>query len=109
MRVGSIPVLDNSEAYANLVEPDPGAQARASQVIGAARPTAADVPRRGERIEVYWTDMDRWFAGNYMQATAGLDEEGQPARLFRVDYDAVDAWPQLTYFHRSDTTRWRRC
>jgi len=76
------------------------APARASaSALTSPRPAPVQgPPPRGQRIRVYWTDMDRWFEGAVTSRRQGET---------RVFYDAVDEWPPLAYWHNLAVERWQ--
>ena len=65
-----------------------------------APPTTMPTPACGTRVQIYWTDEDRWFSG-----TLGRTRRADGAT--RVMYDAVDAWPAQPAYHVLATETWR--
>ena len=102
MRVGSIPVLDNSESYAGLMERETESRARA--VVAASTPSSPPPLRRGDRLEVLWGDQ--WFAGCF--SSGKPDPTDRRVRLSHIRYDAVDVWPEQSVWHDLSTEEWRR-
>ena len=95
------PAADAPPSQSGLKRKQP--DAAAPELAGAATPAAASArttPRRGDRIQVYWTDEARWFAG-----VAGSTRRSDGAT--RIAYDAVDAWPAIAEYHDMRTTEWR--
>jgi hypothetical protein len=114
LRTANIPQLDNAEELAEIANPSPGATpARAA--AGAARPAAARTPTSAipaprlapsERIEV--RHGDTWYAGTFTSSRAGTGYDGQPTRIYRILYDAVDHWRTQSKWHDLDDEEWRR-
>ena len=99
-----------SAVTADRVPPAPAALlAHASaRSTGAAAPTTAAVePPRGSRIEVYWTEDARWFAGT---VTSHRADPSTGRRVTRVRYDACGVWQRprdLGYWHELQCEQWR--
>ena len=115
VRTANLPALDNSAAYAEILDPQEGAAAgpaqgqRASPAMAsplrpAARPALLLNP--GDRIEVKWGD--RFFAGAYTSSRMGLNCAGTEARLYRIYYDAVEGWRAQRGYHDLNEVEWRR-
>jgi hypothetical protein len=62
----------------------------------------------GDRILVYWTDENEWFAGQFTSSRCELGDDGQQQRISRVLYDAVPGrWGSMSLWHCLDDTRWQ--
>ena len=103
VRVANIPALDNSLAYARIVAPH--ATTKARRVVAAS--STHDNLARGNRLEVSWSEMNRWFSGSFTSARNELGATG-PRRISRVAYDAVDGWPATASWHDLTVETWRR-
>ena len=69
--------------------------------------------KRGERVEVFWTDMNQWFAGTFRTSRIEPADGGGTQRASCVVYDATGVWAQssvkqLTYWHCLDDEQWHR-
>ena len=80
----------------------------------ATPPAAAPPPllQAGERISVYWTELDEWFDGTFTSSRVEPSDDGGTQRAYRIVYDAVGPWShcnakQLTYYHCLDDEQWR--
>lgn len=80
--------------------------------VGAAARAAADTPSgetdtwppKGARLEIYWTDDQRWFAGSIVCYARGQRS------VVKVLYDACDGWRAVadrTSYHDLRDVRWR--
>jgi hypothetical protein len=112
VRATSIPALDNSADYAALVSPAPSQRARAHAVVDAARPSPRVPPppplRLADRLEVFWTGHDAYYAGTFTSSRVTTTETGARVRLSRVLYDAVQGWPSQPLWHDLSSETWRR-
>ena len=73
----------------------------------AATTVEPAVLRAGERISVFWTGMNEWYAGRVTSSRTSTGDDGQPQRVTRVVYDAIEPWPELTYWHCLDDETWQ--
>ena len=84
----------------------PASTARTRGRLAAAPAAPADTlsgiarPRKGARVEVYWTEERQWFAG-----TVGATRRTDGAT--RILYDAYGVWPAHSYFHVLAIEYWR--
>ena len=74
---------------------------------------ASAQPAKGDRISIYWTEMDTWYNGTYKCCRNEQGDDGRPQRSSCILYDAVDEWSgctarQLTYWHCLDDENWRQ-
>jgi hypothetical protein len=112
VRVANLPQLDNSEGFAEIIDPAMYARtptrAHAVQPPGAPTPLPPPCLTAGSRVEVLWGDT--YFAGTFTSSRAGLDTDGNSARLYRIMYDRTGAWKQQARWHAldSDENAWRR-
>jgi hypothetical protein len=83
-------------------------RAHAVQPPGAPTPLPPPCLTAGSRVEVLWGDT--YFAGTFTSSRAGLDTDGNSARLYRIMYDRTGAWKQQARWHAldSDENVWRR-
>ena len=65
------------------------------------------VLKAGDRISVFWTEMDEWYAGSVTSSRTSTGDDGRPQRMTRVLYDAVEPWPPLPYWHCLDDETWK--
>ena len=73
----------------------------------AQRPQLA----KGERISVYWTEMDAWFSATHMSTRKAYDNDGNAIYESHLIYDATGAWTRkqdLTYWHCLDDEQWEK-
>ena len=74
-------------------------------------PVAPSPLKRGDRVSVYWTDLEAWYTGTFTSSHVEQADGGGSQRASRIVYDAVDAWAncttsQLTYWHCLDDELW---
>ena len=80
-----------------------GAAARAAAGLPAGSPLGT-WPPKGARLEIYWTDDQRWFAGSVVCYARGQRS------VVKVLYDACDEWRTIadrTSYHDLRDVRWR--
>ena len=51
--------------------------------------------------------MNEWYAGRVTSSRTSTGDDGQPQRVTRVVYDAIEPWPELTYWHCLDDETWQ--
>ena len=66
----------------------------------------------GDRVSVFWTDLDVWHEGVYTSSRIEAADGGGTQRASRIVYDPIGPWAQckpkdLTYWHCLDDERWR--
>ena len=121
----NVPEVSGDHRYALLFEQmsisddtqPPTSEATSSDA--AARPTVTDQPAassaqhrlqpppRGTQIEVYWTDMQTWYAGTV--TSHRRDSDGTTV-VSRVQYEPTGPWQRprdLSYWHDLLHTEWR--
>ena len=69
--------------------------------------------KKGERLEVYWTEDRQWFPATFVSSLVEEADGGGKQRTSRVLYDAVGLWANcnkkdLMYAHCLDDEIWRR-
>ena len=129
----SIPIIDAAQCDLNGWQqsdapstPNKGADAtfeqrllRAGEAETPTRPRGtsalsleAKVPppplSKGDRISVYWSDMERWFDGAFQWSIVETGDDGEPQRTSCVLYDAVDEWKAHYGYHCLDDEHWQR-
>jgi hypothetical protein len=67
--------------------------------------------KRGERLSVYWTELDQWYTGTFTTSCVEAADGGGKQRSSCIVYDATGAWAtctkrQLTYWHCLDDEQW---
>ena len=110
LRTANIPQLDNAEALAELTQPDddipPRRLARAAAAASPPQPLPPPVLRPGARVQVLWGET--WFSGTFTSSRAGIGVHGQPARLYRIYYDAAGRWKAQAKWHDLANERWQQ-
>ena len=118
-RTTNLPIMDAAEAFAqwgvNLDAPS-RTPADLMTIPDRSEPPVAPPPltlKRGERVEVFWTDMNQWFAGTFKTSRVEPADGGGTQRASCVVYDAAGVWAhssvkQLTYWHCLDDEQWHR-
>ena len=117
VRVSNLPVLDNSEALADLEEPTSAQRTRARQVVAAGDTRAAAPPpsqppppllAKGDRVEVLWGGD--WWAGSFTSSRRDVGPDGAPSgkRAHRILYDAARGWSTYACYHVLEEETWRR-
>ena len=118
-RTTNLPCMDAADSIAQwgvdlrAMEP----QAVVDDAAWAEKPKAeADLDpcplSAGDRVEVYWTELETWYAGTFTSSAVRDSDDGGKQREYRVVYDAVGAWArcsarELTYWHCLDDELWR--
>ena len=75
-------------------------------------PAAGPAPlKKGERLSVYWTDLNEWYEGTFITSRVEDADGGGKQRASCIVYDAVGPWAQctkadLTYWHCLDDEQW---
>ena len=69
--------------------------------------------KKGERLEVYWTEDREWFPATFISSAIEEADGGGRQRTSRILYDAVGLWgachkKDLIYAHCLDDEIWRR-
>ena len=63
--------------------------------------------KNGQRITVYWTDMDEWYDATHLSTRKTIDGEGDTIYESHVEYDAVGVWTNKTkYWHCLSDETW---
>ena len=112
-RTTNLPIMDAADAFGHYGDQltDEGTKPerwRAADVT----PTVGPAPlKRGERLSVYWTEMNEWYEGTYVTSRVEDADGGGKQRSSCILYDAVGAWAQctksqLTYWHCLDDEQW---
>ena len=75
-------------------------------------PPAPSPLRKGDKIDVYWTDIGEWFTGTFTSSQIEDADGGGQQRASRIVYDAAGAWAncsvaELAYWHCLDDELWR--
>ena len=68
--------------------------------------------KRGERVSIFWTDMNEWFTGTFSTSRVEAADGGGQQRACCIVYDATGPWAacnkaQLTYWHCLDDEQWQ--
>ena len=114
-RTTSLPVLDMADAlehWASEVTDTTGASSKWSDNETGRTGATSPPLKRGERLAVYWTEMDQWFTGTFKTSRIEDADGGGTQRSSCVVYDAVGLWAtcshnQLTYWHCLDDEQWK--
>ena len=77
----------------------------------SAPPPAAPL-RAGDRLRVFWADMNEWFSGTYRASRVEPADGGGKQRSSCILYDATGPWArcnakELTYWHCLDDEQWQ--
>jgi hypothetical protein len=69
--------------------------------------------KKGERLEVYWTEDRQWFPATFVSSLVQEADGGGKQRTSKVLYDAIGLWENcskkdLMYAHCLDDEIWRR-
>ena len=113
-RTTSLPVMDAADALAawGLHRHEDGTE-KLERWEAPATPQAVPAAplKRGERLSVYWTELDQWYAGTFVTSCVEAADGGGKQRSSCIVYDAAGAWAactkqQLTYWHCLDDEQW---
>ena len=112
-RTTNLPVIDAADALSiygdQLTDDGPRPNRwREPEATTAIEPAPL---KRGERLSVYWTEMDEWYEGTCMTHRVEDADGGGKQRSTCILYDAVGAWAQctktqLTYWHCLEDEQW---
>ena len=112
-RTTNLPVMDAADAIAMW-----GAQLNGDKPMDDVhhKPVArARVPpsplKAGDRVAVYWTEMQEWYTGTFTSSRIEDSDVGGKQRASRIVYDATGKWAtcsarQSTYWHCLDDEQW---
>ena len=85
-----------------------------SDTFDAAATSAAASPSpplsRGQRISVFWTEMDAWYDGTVTSSRVERADDGSSQRATHINYDPTGPWrtaQQLSHWHCLDDENWR--
>ena len=117
-RTTTLPIMDQHELF------EPWQRTLGSREAAGKRPRERDAfdeqaanhappPEKpvasGERVQVYWTDMDKWFTGTVTKNQRERGDDGHMQRAYRIVYDASGSWQKkadLVYWHCLDDENW---
>ena len=117
-RTTSLPVMDVADAIAvwgDQLKIEGTAMLDTWTEHAAAAPSAP--PRSslhpGDRVSIYWTDLEQWFQGTFTSSRVEDADGGGQQRASRIVYDATGPWAQctpkqLTYWHCLDDEQWTK-
>ena len=114
-RTTNLPTMDLADAllpHAKEVHAD-SPEWLASWDRSPAPQTVAPSPLKpGERVSIFWTEMDEWFDGTFRTSRIEPADGGGRQRSSCILYDAVGQWAQcnrsqLTYWHCLDDEQWK--
>ena len=79
----------------------------------ATRAVAPSPLRQGDRVSIFWTEMNEWYDGTFRTSRVEPADGGGNQRSSCILYDAVGEWAQcnrsqLTYWHCLDDEQWKR-
>ena len=80
--------------------------AAAASAAASASPSLT----RGQRISVFWTEMDAWYDGTVASSRVERADDSSLQRATHINYDPVESWRtarQLSYWHCLDDENWR--
>ena len=66
---------------------------------------------KGDRISIYWTEMDTWFTATHVSTRKAQDDNGDTIYESHVLYDAVGTWRRrqdLSYWHCLADEQWTK-
>ena len=114
-RTTSLPVMDLADAitaWGNQLDVE--APAAKAEWREPPPPLAVDKAplKRGERVSIFWTDMNEWFTGTFSTSRVEAADGGGQQRACCIVYDATGPWAacnkaQLTYWHCLDDEQWQ--
>ena len=114
-RTTNLPVMDTADALASwgdeLWKPGKGAMDTWAEPSAPTPPAAAPL-KAGERVTVFWSDMNEWFSGTYKCSRVEPADGGGHQRASCIVYDAAGLWAgstktQLTFWHCLDDEHWQ--
>ena len=114
-RTTSLPVMalaDAITAWGNQLDVEAPA-AKAEWREPPPPPAVDKAPlKRGERVSIFWTDMNEWFTGTFSTSRVEAADGGGQQRACCIVYDATGPWAacnkaQLTYWHCLDDEQWQ--
>ena len=118
-RTTSLPIMDAADAIAawgDELRIDGSAMLETWNEHGSAPPSRAPPPpdlNPGDRISVYWTELQAWYQGTFTSSRVEDADGGGKQRASRIVYDATGTWAQcsakqLTYWHCLDDETWTK-
>ena len=115
-RTTNLPIMDAADAIAT-VHSGGKAKNEENQLTqwSQSPPTAQISPsplKRGQRLSVYWTEMNEWYDGTFQCSQVEAADDGGRQRSSCVVYDAAGdeaslTRRKLTYWHCLDDEQWR--
>ena len=109
VRTTNLPVMEAADAlllWGDTFKLDERVRLEAwTEPTAATRGDVEAAPlKAGERLSVYWTDMQEWYPGTYKCSRVETGDDGARQRSSCILYDAVGAWAKcsktdLTYWH----------
>ena len=120
-RTTSLPVMDAADAIAmwgkqlsvhDVDKIERWHEDEGRQAVEHATPPAPSVLKPGDRLEIYWTELQQWYSCTFTSSRVEDADGGGKQRSSRVVYDAVGLWANcppkaLTYWHCLDDEQWR--
>jgi membrane-bound inhibitor of C-type lysozyme len=115
-RTTNMPIMDAADAIATVHN---GSKAKGEEnqlTHWSQTPQATQVSpsplKRGDRLSVYWTDMNEWYDGTFQCSQVEAADDGGRQRSSCVVYDAKGdeaslTRRKLTYWHCLDDEQWR--
>ena len=117
-RTTSLPIMDAADAIAVWgdqlkVEGSAMLDTWTDQPTTQQDPPPPPPLKPGDRVSVYWTDLDEWYHGTYTSSKVETADGGGKQRASRIVYDATGPWAQcsakqLTYYHCLDDETWSK-
>ena len=110
-RTTNLPIMDAASAFERWGEQLYGAR-HENWTEDERPPVAGPAPlKKGERLSVYWTDLNEWYEGTFVTSRVEDADGGGKQRASCIVYDAVGSWAQctkadLTYWHCLDDEQW---
>ena len=113
-RTTSLPVMDLAgalEAYGEQLNIEKPAFDEAWEKAPVPERVPPAPLKRGDRLSVYWTEMNEWYAGTFTASRVEQADGGGQQRACCVVYDAQGAWAacskaKLTFWHCLEDEQW---
>ena len=120
-RTTSLPVMDAADAISmwgkqlsvhDVDQLERWNEGETQQAAEKAPLPAPSVLKPGDKIEVYWTELQQWYGGTFTSSRLEDADGGGKQRSSRIVYDATGLWAScqakdLTYWHCLDDEQWR--
>lgn len=113
-RTTSLPIMDAADAIAawgDQLHVEKTNELEKWQPGPVNEPVPPSQLKNGDRVSVFWTDMQEWYEGTFKTSRIEAADGGGKQRTSCVVYDATGLWAtcslkDLTYWHCLDDEQW---